>query len=423
MKKLKIAQVIPYRLSTPGGVKEHVLALASEFRGLGHQVVIIAPGETEPPAIEGLVTFGRGVPIFTLNGTRSLISFYNEAVWESLGDFFDRENFDVVHIHSPESPFLNWQILYAAKTAIVATFHTDFDWGILSELAQKSFLKAIIIFLETKIDGSIAVSRTAQKFARGCFRPGDRIIPNGVDLQRFHPAARSRLKKSRVKILFVGRIEKRKGLPYLIEALSLLPAGLPAELEVVGDGPDRGEAETLVSKLNLWGKVSFLGRVSSEEIPRRYREADLFCSPAIGGESQGVVLLEAMASGLPLVVFANPGYRELLARCPEPKCLVKPRDVQGLARALTMLIQNPTLRTALGEWGQQKAADFNWSSIAAEIISFYEVVIARHQSRKRAEYREFRERILIPLNQRFSKLVNGTREVIEKNFLPLRFPE
>ena len=414
MKKLKIAQVCPYPLSPPGGVKEHVLALTKEFRRLGHQVIVIAPGEPEPAPIEGVVTFGRAVPIFTINGSQSVISFYNEALWEPLEEFLGREDFDVIHIHTPTCPFLSWQILYAAKTTIVATFHTDLDWGILSQLVQRSFLKAINIFLSAKIDGSIAVSQTAKKFAKECFRSNDRIIPNGVDTQRFYPSGKTRVKKSRVKILFVGRLEKRKGLSYLIRAMAQLPSDYPAELEVIGNGPERGEAEDLVDNLGLRDKVIFLGRANDQEIPKRYRQADIFCSPAIGAESQGIVLLEAIASALPLAVFANPGYREFLADYPEKRCLVEPHDSEKLAQTLVLLIRNEELRLKLGKWSRGKSLDYDWTRIAQEVLAFYEVVMARRKIDKEKQ-RKFAKRILIPLHERFLKALNGTRERLGKN--------
>jgi phosphatidylinositol alpha-mannosyltransferase len=420
VRKLKIAQVCPYSLSIPGGVREHILALTKEFRRLGHRVTVIAPGEAEPPPIEGVATFGRTVPIFTLNGSQSVITLYNEALWESLEEFLDRESFDIVHIHTPSSPFLNWQILYAAKTTIVATFHTDFDWGIFSQLVQQSFLKAINIFFSAKIDGSIAVSKIAKKFAKRCFRSGDRIIPNGVDTQRFC-LPREPVDKKGVKVLFVGRMEKRKGLPYLIRAIAQLPTDWPMELEIVGNGPERGEVEDLVDELNLREKMTFLGQVSDEEIPGHYRQAGVFCSPAVGAESQGIVLLEAMASGLPLVVFANPGYRELLSAYPEKKCLVEPGNTEGLAQALALLIQDEELRLRLGRWGREKSLAYDWSKIAQEVLSFYEVVMARRRVEKERP-REFAKKILIPLQERFLKAINGARERLEKNLEPLFLP-
>lgn len=420
-RKLKIAQVCPYSLSVPGGVREHTLALTREFRRLGHQVTVIAPGEAEPPPIEGVVTFGRTVPIFTVNGSQSVVTLYNEALWESLEEFLDRENFDVVHIHTPTSPFLNWQILYAAKTTIVATFHSDFDWGIFSQLVQQSFLKAINIFVSAKIDGSIAVSKTAKKFAKQCFHSGDRIIPNGIDIQRFRPSGEPVVSGGRLKILFVGRMEKRKGLPYLIKAIAQLPTAWSVELKVVGNGPERGEVEDLVDELNLREKVTFFGQVSDGEMPGHYHRADIFCSPAVGAESQGIVLLEAMACGLPLVVFANPGYRELLSAYPEDRCLVEPYNTEGLAQALALLVQDEELRLKLGRWGRKMSLAYDWSRIAQEVLSFYEVVMARRKVGKEKP-RKFAKRILIPLQERFLKALNGARERLEKNLEPLFLP-
>jgi phosphatidylinositol alpha-mannosyltransferase len=409
MRKLKIAQVIPYRLSLPGGVREHVLALTRQLRRLGHEVVIIAPGQKETLPLEGVVTFGRGISISTVNGSRGMITIYNEALWGPVEEFLETEKFDIIHVHSPEIPFLNWQILYSAKTTVVATFHSDFDWGLLAELVQWSLIKPIVLFLKTKIDGSIAVSKTARRFARGCFRTGDRVIPNGVDRKRFYPAKKSRGENDKINILFVGRIEERKGLPFLLEAFARLAGDKRLNLHVVGDGPQREEAEGMVKRYGLGERVRFYGRIADEKLAEIYRSADIFCSPAVGGESQGIVLLEAMATALPLVVFANPGYAELLRKYPERRCLVNPGDVAGLSEALRFLIDEPERRVGLGRWGGDKAVDYDWEKIAREVLSFYEFVMARKRVKKR-EYQDFSRKILLPLQRRVLRLLNGTVE-------------
>lgn len=411
-KKFKIAQVIPYKLSSPGGVREHALALTKEFRRLGHKVILIAPGENKQPPIKGVVTFGRAIPFITVNGSRSVISLYNEALWEPVSEFLDSERFDLIHIHSPEGAFLNWQILRAAKTTVVATFHSDLEWGVLSEIVQWTYVKPVLLFFKGKIDGSIAVSQTARRFARECFRAGDEIIPNGVDTKRFYPPSKRSATQKEIKILFVGRLERRKGVLFLIRALGKIVAELPVSLTIVGDGPERDEAENLVDELRLRKKVSFLGRVADEDLPKIYREADIFCSPAIAGESQGIVLLEAMASGLPLVVYTNPGYQELLKDYPEKRCLVSTEDITGLAQALEMLVKDQEIRQELGKWGRKKAEDYDWSKIAQEILSFYRYVIARRKTSE-GEYGEFTQKYLFPLQKRFLDLLNGTVEKLE----------
>jgi len=228
-----------------------------------------------------------------------------------------------------------------------------------------------------RLHGRVAVSAAARHFIDRFF-PGDyKVIPNGVDVPRYANAVPiARWQDGTPNLLFVGRHEPRKGLLDLLKAQRILrKAGYGTRLLVVGSGPQEREARRYVATRGLQGVV-FLGRVSDAEKAQLFRTADIYCSPATGGESFGIVLLEAMAAGTPIVASDIHGYKGVVRRGREG-LLVPPRDPKGLAEAIGKLLDDPGLRARMGAAGQARAEDFSWPRVTAKVEEYYGFVIRR----------------------------------------------
>ncbi|MBU0708876.1 glycosyltransferase family 4 protein [Patescibacteria group bacterium] len=381
---MKIGLVCPYRLQTPGGVSEHVRALAKELRLSGHQATVISPGFGVKKIGESSLYVGRAVKVPSPNKSWSYVSVYVDTSLESLRKIIDTYNFDIIHFHEPLAPFLCWQVLKVSTAVNVATFHSE--WALTAD----SFLVDSLQFLlnpllprfKEKLAGVIAVSEVARRSWSEVFDGSisEIVIPNGVSLSRFKPQnSPLRVFGDKPTILYVGRVEARKGLHYLIDAFRLLEKGMPeVRLVVVGAGPLLAKHKLWVLKNNLADKVFFAGRVPGQGLPSYYRGADVFCSPATGGESFGIVLLESMASGTPLVVFDNPGYGELLQRCPWPEVLATCRNTQELSDKLKEMLTNSRLRKKVRQWGLKEVRNYEWSRITKKVIRFYDEIMEKH---------------------------------------------
>lgn len=375
---MKIGLVCPYVLNI-GGVQEHVRALYENFTRRGHQVRILAPHLFGEKPKKDVIFLGRGFYTDNTAGTGSHLTLglhYGPIVEEIL----QKEKFDILHFHEAMVPTISWFLLTYSQSINIATFHRAQKFS-QDEASLYRFFKPVGMLLARRVHGYVAVSKTANKFSSVLFPGKCTIIPNGVDIFRFQPRGR-KIKKftdGKINILFVGRLEGRKGLMYLLRAFSQLETQ-NSRLVVVGDGPMRSEYEKFVKRRKI-DHVSFEGEVSAADLPLYYRTADIFCSPAPYGESFGIVLLEAMASGLPLVAFANPGYKELLYDYPNRKLLPKPKDIDGLVFALKLLAQDQNLRRELGHFGREKAKEYAWKKVSGEILNFYRETLAKNKRR------------------------------------------
>jgi len=367
---MKIALVSPYDFSTPGGVVKHIYYLDKNLREMGHEVKIIAPcSEDSEPLPEHLIKASSVVIGIPFAGSVSRIAI-SPLVYRRVKKILEKENFDIVHIHEPATPFLPLAALRHSKAINVGTFHAfrpdshpiyEYSEPILKRIAKK-------------LDGRIAVSRAAREHISRYF-PGEyRIIPNGVDVDLFGGPARpiERFNDGRPNVLFVGRLEKRKGLRYLLEAFRWVKQAVPsARLLVVGafDDEDKKPFVEYVRENHIYG-VRFIGKVPEEELPRYYHTCEVFCAPSTGYESFGIVLLEAMAAGKPVVASDIPGYSDVV-RSGAEGLLVPPANPEALARAIIYLLQNPALRDYMGQMGRRKAARYSWRNIAAQVFDFY----------------------------------------------------
>jgi len=228
-----------------------------------------------------------------------------------------------------------------------------------------------------RIDGRIALSRRAHE-TYAPYVPGEcRIIPSGVEPGRFRADADPLPPREagHPTVLFVGRSDRRKGLAVLLKAMPLVLAQLPeARLVVVGAGPGDADARRRAARLGLGGRVTFAGRVSRQLLPRYYAGADVYCSPALGGESFGIVLLEAMAAGAPVVASDIPGYDETIER-ERDGLLVPPGDPGALAQAVVRVLGDPMLAASLRDAGLRKAAEHAWPRIGARTLAYYEELL------------------------------------------------
>jgi phosphatidylinositol alpha-mannosyltransferase len=366
--RLKIGIVSPYGYPHPGGVNEHVRFTYEAMARLGHDVWIITSKYGKERENEGnIIRLGTGWA-FPTNGSIGRVTL-GWRFKQQARAVLDEQRFDILHFHEPFVPFLSPTVLQASRTVNVGTFHA-FGGFSPSYWVGRRFAGD----LASRLHGRIAVSGAARHFI-GRYFPGEyRIIPNGVELDRFERAEPyEQLRDGVLNILFVGRLEERKGLIHLLKAYHRLrKRHVDARLLVVGAGPKLREYRRYVGLRGI-RDVEFLGRVTDEEKARYFASADVFCAPATGQESFGIVLLEAMAAGVPIVASDIHGYKQVVQRGVQG-LLVEPRKPRALAAALYTLALDPELRDRMGEAGRARAPEFSWERVTEQVIDFYREV-------------------------------------------------
>jgi phosphatidylinositol alpha-mannosyltransferase len=287
-------------------------------------------------------------------------------------DLLAAHRFDVLHFHEPFVPFLGPAVLTESETVNVATFHAFGGFSPSYWLGRHAAAR-----LAERLHGRIAVSGAARHFIDRYF-PGDyQIIPNGVEIEPFANAQPyEELRDGTLNILFVGRLEDRKGLSYLLRGYHRLrKRHVDARLIVVGNGPRLREYRRYVATRRI-RDVEFVGHVPLEAKLRYFASADVFCAPSTGQESFGIVLLEAMAAGLPIVASDIHGYKNVVSRNVEGY-LVEPRNPRALAAALYKLAGDPDLRHRMGEAGRAKVPEYSWERVTQQVVAFYHAVRER----------------------------------------------
>jgi phosphatidylinositol alpha-mannosyltransferase len=368
---MKIGLVSPYVYPLPGGVTEHVRYLYENLTLRGHDVRIITSSHGLQRASEGdVIRLGKGfsVPANGSVGTVTISPRYIRIVRQML----EREQFDVLHFHEPFVPFLSLVLLRESKSVNVATFHAYGGWSPAYEFGRR-----VLGGYARRLHGRIAVSGAARHFIDRYF-PGDyKVIPNGVDVARYATAVPiSRWQDGTRNLLFVGRHEPRKGLLDLLKAYRILrKTGCQCRLLVVGSGPQEREARRYALTRRLQN-VEFLGRVSDEEKARLFKTADVYVSPATGGESFGIVLLESLAAGTPIVCSDIHGYKGVVRRGREA-LLVPPRKPKAVAAAIATLLSDDELRARMAAVGPARAEGFSWQRVTAKVDDYYSFVIRR----------------------------------------------
>lgn len=370
---LRIGLVCPYSFDVPGGVQFHVRDLAEHFIGLGHDVSVIAPaddddGDGSRPAY--LTSCGRAVPV-RYNGSVARLTF-GPVTNARVNRWLDEGDFDVIHIHEPMTPSASVIALWGASVPVVATFHTSNVRSRAMHVAHPLLRPSM-----EKVRARIAVSEEARRTVRRHLRADSYVIPNGVDVQRFAAAARDPRwvgTPEAPTLAFLGRIdEPRKGLDVLLEALPALTRRWPG-LRVIVAGPgDVGHVDAALLR-PVADRVEFLGLVSEEDKASLLASVDLYIAPHTGGESFGIVLVEAMAAGAPVVASDLTAFVQVLGD--RAAGVTFPNGhADALASTVAELIEAPERRLELRTAGQRRAEGFDWSVVAAKVLAVYETVL------------------------------------------------
>jgi phosphatidyl-myo-inositol alpha-mannosyltransferase len=368
---VKVGIVCPYSFEVPGGVQAHVVDLARALIGLGHEVNVLAPADEDTPLPDFVTSAGRAVGI-PYNGSVARLSF-GPVSYARVRRWITDNDFDVLHLHEPTAPSLSFLALVVADGPIVATFHTS--------TPRSKILAAFQVVLQPfveKITARIAVSALARR-VQVEHLGGDAVeIPNGVDVGFFADAKPlDGYPRAGGTIGFVGRFtEPRKGMPVLLEAFRALAAELPdLQLLVVG----RGDDEELLAAAGpeLAGRIVLLGQVDDETKARALRSVDVYCAPNTGGESFGIILLEAMAAGTSIVASDLDAFRRVL-NDGEAGQLASAGDAESFAYACSTLLDSPARRAMLTTAGRAIVGRYDWSVVAAEIMHVYDMAIAMH---------------------------------------------
>jgi phosphatidylinositol alpha-mannosyltransferase len=379
---MNIAIVSSYFYPWYGGITEHVYHQYLELVNRGHNVKIITPfdGGDRLNNKEDLIRIGKlmtclvngsVVKIPLIAGKRAMIH-----------NILLQNRFDIVHLHQPLFCSLGLAFLFCIISernaglrtpAIVGTFHAN-GGKIESLLISKirSFYKQFRYTFAQKI----AVSSSSSEFIQRALPGNYQIIPNGVDIKRFSTEKKtiSRFDDGILNILFVGRLEPRKGVPVLLKSIEMIQqyTKKPYRLLIVGNGIFSGYYRSLVPA-NLKPHVFFIGEVSFEDLPRYYRTSHIFCSPALYGESFGIVLVEAMAAGLPIVASNNEGYRKVI-KDGVTGILVSPQNPKAIAIALAKLLDSEILRKTIADRGKKESLQYSWSNIIDKIEFIYDSI-------------------------------------------------
>ena len=345
----------PYSLTLPGGVQAQVLGLGRALRRLGHDVRVLGPCDGPPPE-PGVVPLGSSIPLAT-NGSVAPIAPDISAVLRTVRALRD-EGFDIVHIHEPLVPGPSATALLLADAPIVATFHRA------GRSSAYSAFMPITRWAVRRVAIRCAVSEDARLTAADALGGTYEVVGNGIEVERFAKAV-AMPTGGHPTIFFLGRHEPRKGLEVLLQAMPAL--GPDVRLWVAGEGPQTAELHQRVSG-DL--RVEWLGRITDSEVAARLAGADVFCAPSLGGESFGVVLLEAMAARTPIVASDLPGYRRVV-RPGVDALLVSPGDVDALTGALRSVLTDASLRTRMADACADQAATFSMDKVAERYLDLY----------------------------------------------------
>jgi phosphatidylinositol alpha-mannosyltransferase len=363
---MRIGMVCPYSFDVHGGVQAHVLQLAEVFHARGHEVSVLAPSSPHVKLPDYVVSGGKAVPI-PYNGSVARLRF-GPATHRMVKKWIANGDFDVLHLHEPNAPSLSVLALMIAEGPIVATFHTSTTKSLALGIFQ-----GILRPWNEKIVGRIAVSDLARRWQMEALGSDAVEIPNGVDVASFASAAPlPGYPRPGKTVLFLGRFdEPRKGMAVLLGALPALVDRFPeVEILIVGRGD---EDELREDAGDLAGHLTFLGQVEDAQKASALRSADVYCAPNTGGESFGIVLVEAMAAGTPVVASNLDAFRRVLADGKAGR-LVPVEDSAALAEALIAVLADAKLRARYVRAASAAVHRYDWSVVADEIMMVYETV-------------------------------------------------
>ncbi len=363
---MRIGMVCPYSLDVPGGVQAHVLDLARVLIDRGHEVSVLAPSSPETPVPDFVVSTGPALAI-PYNGSVSRVNFGPRA-YRTLRSWVRTGRFEVLHVHEPNSPSISMLALKVADGPIVATFHTS----ITRSLTLSTFGGVLRPFHE-RISGKIAVSELARRWQMEALGSDAVEIPNGVDVDFFRRARPlDGYPRAGRTIAFLGRFdESRKGMDVLVEALPWVVERYPdLEILVIGGGGKKALRRRAGENAK---RLRFLGQVDDEMKAAALASADVYCAPNIGGESFGIVLVEAMATGTPVVAAGLDAFRRVLD---DGGCgvLTEIGDARALAAGLLAVLDNDEYRDDLVAHASARAWLYDWSTVADQVLRVYETV-------------------------------------------------
>jgi len=371
-KKLKIAMFFSSDPAHAGGVQEHIFYLSKELAKLGHKIDIFGPENNILP-YKNYHPIAKAVGLPIPNGNLANITV---DISEGTGILkkvnFDK--YDLIHIHEPYTPFINWEIIKNVKKPKVATFHTAWD-----DDSIINFINPLVsLFKDTfssNFKAAIFVSKIGKKRWQYLCRKNvfKKTIYNAVDNEIFKPVRK--IEKKIVNLLFVGRLVNRKGLIYLLKAVKkILTINHNIKLIIIGDGPEKLKSEKYVKKNNLGKFIEFKGEIFGKERINYYQRSDIFCAPYTD-EAFGITILEALSCGVPVVGFRNKAFSEILKGYPYPKLFIKNKNFLELSLALNQLISNSKKRKEISIWGIKKVIKFNWTNTAKETEDLYYKVL------------------------------------------------
>ena len=376
---LRIGIVCPYSFDVPGGVQFHVRDLAEALQARGHVVEVLAPADDETPVPDYLTPAGRAIPV-RYNGAVARMIFGPVSAnrvrrWLAAGDF------DLLHLHEPVTPSLGMLALWIAEGPIVATFHT----ALLRSRALQMAYPVVRPSLE-KISARIAVSEDARRTLVEHMGGDAVVIPNGVYVDQFSSAPRDERWTGTPQaptIAFLGRLdESRKGLPVLTGAIPAVLEAYPGARFLVAGRGDTGASEAREQLGPLAERVEFLGGISDEDKARMLASVDVYVAPQTGGESFGIVLVEAMSAGATVVASDLGAFRRVLDEG-AAGVLFRTGDSVDLAATLLRVLGDPELRAERSARAFEVVRRYDWSTVTEQVLTVYEMVLSGVGPRER----------------------------------------
>lgn len=377
---MKIAQVTEFYAPWAGGISEHVANLSRELRRRGHDVRILTAdhsvargGAPVDPVLERW-TYRLGPNVrFPYNGGLASIT-YRPGLPRALDRLFERESFDIVHIHNPMTPVLPLLALDRSPALNVGTFHSYHPTE-----RMLRWWRWVLAPRQELLQLGLAVSPAARDAFACHFDRTYEIVPNGIDLERFAPNGHTPAPDGEQSLLFVGQLVPKKGLPVLLAAFELLLEELPGlKLRVVGEGSLEGPCRARLGPRSR-ARVEFLGARHGDDLVELYRSCDVFCAPSVGHESFGITLLEAMAAGKPIVAARIPGYSDVVRDGLEA-VLYTSDDARALRDALRRVATDAALRRHLVVAGSARVRDYAWPHVAATVEAHYERLLRQRRA-------------------------------------------
>jgi phosphatidyl-myo-inositol alpha-mannosyltransferase len=375
---LTVGLVLDTSLDPPDGVQQYVISIGEWLRSQGHAVHYLV-GQTEQRQLPNIHSLSRNISV-TFNGNRTTIPLF--ARHKDIRKVLKAYDFDVLHVQTPHHPLMAQRLIRAAnpRTAVIGTFHiAAYNWRVtVGNWLLGWWLRPSL----KRFDRMISVSTAAAAFAKQTFHIDSDVLPNVINYRRYHTAKPlPRYDDAVPTILFLGRLVPRKGCRLLLEAVAQLANDddVPAfRVVICGKGPQAAQLQQFVSSRDLDRLVEFTGFVNETDKPRYYASADISVFPSSGGESFGIVLLEAMAGGQAAVLAGdNPGYHSVLA--PKQELLFDPHDAVGLAAQLKKCLTDQSRRTAAAAWGAEYSRQFDVNVVGQQLLDIYRQALRKRR--------------------------------------------